>query len=96
MTLLALGQQTNEVHLYLLEHLCCLDQLQVYADLSALGTSCKMWVELLCLVVLPYQPDSSTWRSSKVGRGLATILHPHLIALGWYVATEVEQQKRRK
>jgi len=37
---------------------------------------------------------SGRFRSSKVGRGLATKLHPHLIALEWYVATEVEQQNR--
>jgi len=27
--------------------------------------------------------------------GAARLLHPHLIGLVWYVATEVEQQKRK-
>jgi len=37
---------------------------------------------------------SESFGSRKVGRGLATKLHPHLIVLGWYVGTEVEQEKR--
>jgi len=37
---------------------------------------------------------SGSFGSSKVGKGLAIKLHPHLIALGRYVGTEVEQQKR--
>jgi len=37
---------------------------------------------------------SGRFGSSKVGRGLAKKLRPHLIALGWYVATEVESNRR--
>jgi len=38
---------------------------------------------------------SESFGSSKAGRGLATKLHPHLIALGWYVGTEVVEQQKR-
>jgi len=46
------------------------------------------------LVLFLCRQWSGSFGSSKVGRGLANKLHPHLIGLGWYVATEVEQQKR--
>jgi len=42
-----------------------------------------------------FRQSSGRFRSRKAGRGFATELHPHLIALGEYVGTErVEQQKR--
>jgi len=46
------------------------------------------------LVVFLCRESSGRFGSSKLGRGLATKLHPHLIELGKYVGTEVEQQKR--
>jgi len=46
------------------------------------------------LVLFLCRQSSGSFWSRKVGRGLATKLHPHLIALGWYVGTEVEQEKR--
>jgi len=45
------------------------------------------------LVLFLCRQWSGRFGSSKVGRGLATKLHPHLIALAKYVGTEVEQQK---
>jgi len=46
------------------------------------------------LVLFLCRQLSGRFGSRKVGRGLATKLHPHLIALAWYVGTEVEQEKR--
>jgi len=45
-------------------------------------------------LVLLCRDWSGSFRSRKVGRGLATKLHPHFIGLGLYVGTEVEQEKR--
>jgi len=46
------------------------------------------------LVLLLCRESSGSFGSSKVGRGLATKLHPHLIVLVSYVATEVESNRR--
>jgi len=47
------------------------------------------------LALFLYREWSGSFGSSKVGRGLATKLHPHLIVLALYVAMEEEQQKRK-
>jgi len=46
------------------------------------------------LVLFLCSQSSGRLGSRKACGGLATKLHPHLIALGWYVGTEIEQQKR--
>jgi len=46
------------------------------------------------LVLFLCSESSGRFGSSKLGRGLATKLHPHLIELEGYVATEVEEAKR--
>jgi len=46
------------------------------------------------LVLVLCRQWSGSFGSSKFGRGLATKLHPHLIALALYVATEVESNRR--
>jgi len=46
------------------------------------------------LVLFLCREWSGSFRSRKVGRGLATKLHPHLIGVGLYIGTEVEQEKR--
>jgi len=46
------------------------------------------------LVLVLCRQWSGRFGSSKVGGGLATKLHPHLVVLGLYVATGVEKQKR--
>jgi len=48
------------------------------------------------LVLLLRRQWGGSFGSSKVGRGLATKLHPHLIELGLYVATEVESNRRKE
>jgi len=48
------------------------------------------WLVLLC------RQSSGRVGSSKVGRGLATKLHPHLIGLARYIAMEVKQKKNRR
>jgi len=46
------------------------------------------------LVLFLCRQWSGSFGSRNVGRGLATKLHPHLIGVGLYVGTEVEQEKR--
>jgi len=47
------------------------------------------------LVLFLFREWSGRFRSRKAGRGLATKLHPHLIALGWYVGTDVVEKQQR-
>jgi len=47
------------------------------------------------LVLLLCRESSESFGSREAGRGLATKLHPHFIALGSYVGTEVVEKQKK-